>query len=276
MIENYGDQFRWFIGVVTQNVDPMQLGRVQVRIFGVHSDVEENLPNAQLPWATVMAPTTEGGTSGVGKMPQLLPGSHVVGFFMDGNLSQIPLILGTIPHIEIPSPMQVTKAKYAGVGYGFGQVDPSLARAAGLDRQTTSNTPQYPNNVSVAFIEQNIRAEARLRGIDEDVAVKAWKSEGYASYQSKIPRTGTGSYQGYEASFGPYQLFTGGGLGNDYESLTGRSLANDNTPEGVVKQIQFSLDQAIQKGWTPWYGPAKVGISSREGLSGATVKNNWR
>ena len=43
MIENYGDQFRGFIGVVTQNVDPMQLGRVQVRIYGVHPDVEENL-----------------------------------------------------------------------------------------------------------------------------------------------------------------------------------------------------------------------------------------
>ena len=175
MIENYGDQFRWFIGVVTQNVDPMQLGRVQVRIYGVHPDVEENLPNAQLPWATVMAPTTEGGTSGVGKMPQLLPGSQVVGFFMDGKTSQLPLILGTIPHIEIPSPMQVTQAKYAGVGYGIGQVDPSLARAAGLDTQTTSTKPQYPSNVSPAFIEQNIRAEARLRGIDEDVAVKVWK-----------------------------------------------------------------------------------------------------
>ena len=41
----YGDNARWFIGVATNNLDPLQLGRVQVRIFGIHSRRTIDIPN---------------------------------------------------------------------------------------------------------------------------------------------------------------------------------------------------------------------------------------
>tara|TARA_B000000609_G_scaffold154464_1_gene144160 strand:- start:4424 stop:5305 length:882 start_codon:yes stop_codon:yes gene_type:complete len=132
----YGDNARWFIGVATNNLDPLQLGRVQVRIFGIHSRRTIDIPNYSLPWATVLQPNTAGGTSGIGMMPQILPGAQVFGMFLDGETSQVPCILGVMPKIEIPSEQQLEKQQEKAIayeiGYGPGQVDPRLARAAGL------------------------------------------------------------------------------------------------------------------------------------------------
>ena len=108
-IENnyYGDDHRWFIGTVSSTADPLQLGRVQVRIIGVHSPRMEDIPSLKLPWANVLTPSTEGGVSGIGKMPQLQLGAKVVGFFLDGKQSQQPFVLGSFHSIEDPSPQQL-------------------------------------------------------------------------------------------------------------------------------------------------------------------------
>ncbi len=147
-MDHYGDNFRWFIGVVVNNLDPLELGRVQVRIFGTHSREQLNIPNNTLPWATVASPTISGGTSGIGPMPQLLPGAQVVGFFMDGKGSQLPLVIGSIPHIHIPSEQQLERMQKYSIGYGVGQVDPALARAAGLTTQGTSSPPNTLGNAA--------------------------------------------------------------------------------------------------------------------------------
>lgn len=108
-IENnyYGDDHRWFIGTVSSVADPLQLGRVQVRIYGVHSPRMEDIPSTKLPWANVLTPSTEGGVSGIGKMPQIQRGAKVVGFFLDGKQSQQPFVLGSFHSIEDPSPQQL-------------------------------------------------------------------------------------------------------------------------------------------------------------------------
>jgi len=147
-MDHYGDNFRWFIGVVVNNLDPLELGRVQVRIFGTHSREQLNIPNNTLPWATVASPTISGGTSGIGPMPQLLPGAQVVGFFMDGKGSQLPLVIGSIPHIHIPSEQQLERMQKYSIGYGVGQVDPALARAAGLTTQGTTSPPNTLGNAA--------------------------------------------------------------------------------------------------------------------------------
>lgn len=138
-MNQYGDDVRWFVAVATNNLDPLQLGRVQVRIYGIHSRNVTEIPNDSLPWATVLQPTTSGGTSGIGMMPQILPGAQVFGMFLDGKASQVPCILGVMPKIEIPSEQQLDKmqdkAIQYSIGYGEGQVDPRLAQAAGLTNQ---------------------------------------------------------------------------------------------------------------------------------------------
>lgn len=98
--EYYGDNIRWFVGIATNNKDPLRLGRIQVRIHGVHSNDVLDISNSDLPWAQVTVPGTEGGVSGFGKIPKIENGAQVFGMFMDGPSSQIPLVLGTIPRLE--------------------------------------------------------------------------------------------------------------------------------------------------------------------------------
>ena len=97
--EYYGDETRWFIGVVKNVKDPLQLGRVQVRIHGIHSELSSDIPDTDLPWAQTVVPVTEGGVSGQGANTGIKEQAQVFGIFLDGKNSQLPLVLGSIPKI---------------------------------------------------------------------------------------------------------------------------------------------------------------------------------
>lgn len=99
-MEFYGDHLRYFIGTVVDNVDPLKLDRVKVRIYGLHTKDTTLIPNADLPWAQVAIPVTEGGSSGLGANSQLKIRAQVIGIFLDGANSQLPLVIGSIPKIE--------------------------------------------------------------------------------------------------------------------------------------------------------------------------------
>lgn len=98
----YGDQVRWFTGLVVDINDPLKLGRIKVRIYGVHSDDKQAIPDDDLPWAQTVTPITEGGTTEWGNPLGVQPNAMVFGFFMDGQSSQLPLILGSMPKYEGP------------------------------------------------------------------------------------------------------------------------------------------------------------------------------
>ncbi len=92
-----GGQFAWFTGVVEDRFDPLEMNRVKVRCFGYHSENKSEVSTDDLPWATVMMPTTSSGTSGIGDTPHgLMEGSWVVGFFRDGPSAQDPIIMGSV------------------------------------------------------------------------------------------------------------------------------------------------------------------------------------
>lgn len=93
-IEYYGDQTRWFLGIVVNvDDDPLKLGRAQVRAFGVYDQIED----ADLPWAQVVVPITQGIHEGKGQNLGLLVGTQVFGIFLDGQNSQLPMVIGSIP-----------------------------------------------------------------------------------------------------------------------------------------------------------------------------------
>jgi hypothetical protein len=90
--------FIWFLGVVEDRQDPTKTGRLKVRALGHHTNNLELLPTADLPWASVVYPTTASGISGIGQSPSgLLEGSWVFGFFRDGNRRQEMVVLGSLP-----------------------------------------------------------------------------------------------------------------------------------------------------------------------------------
>ena len=43
--------FVWFLGVVEDRDDPIQLGRVRVRCYGYHTDDKSESPTKDLPFA---------------------------------------------------------------------------------------------------------------------------------------------------------------------------------------------------------------------------------
>lgn len=117
---------------------------------------------------------------------------------------------------------------------------------------------------TISEIEAYIRQAATQRGIDPDIAVRVAKSEGLAPgvWQSNVYRNGV-----REPSYGPFQLLMRDrGLGGAFQRATGRSAADPST---AFEQVDFALDQAARGGWGPWYGAAKVGIGTRDGLANA-------
>ncbi len=91
------DGFFLFVGVVEDIFDPLEIGRVRVRMFGYHDADKTVLPTGDLPWAMPIMPVTSASISGKGSAPVgVLQGAWVVGFFMDGADMQQPFIFGTI------------------------------------------------------------------------------------------------------------------------------------------------------------------------------------
>jgi hypothetical protein len=106
------DGFRWWIGQIPPvssmggQVDGVGWGnRFKVRIIGYHPYSEAELPNEDLPWAQCLIPTTAGsGAANVMTGVQLQPGDTVLGFFLDGDNAQIPVILATFGRtFSVPS-----------------------------------------------------------------------------------------------------------------------------------------------------------------------------
>ena len=99
-IDYYGDRTRWFLGTVVDIIDPEELGRIRVRIYGIHSENKTDIPDADLPWAQVVLPITQGGTNGLGNNLGIQIDSLVFGIFLDGANSQLPLVVGSLPKLE--------------------------------------------------------------------------------------------------------------------------------------------------------------------------------
>ena len=105
------DGFHWWIGQVTdpkkgkwdnslekkqaENGEPIYSHRCRVRIVGYHGCGDE-LPDDKLPMAHILMPPNVSTTGGRGESTQYQGGEVVVGFFMDGEDAQQPVIFGTL------------------------------------------------------------------------------------------------------------------------------------------------------------------------------------
>lgn len=141
----------FFVGVIENNLDKSNQGRVQVRAFGVHGDNTE-IPTKLLPWAICVA-----GNYDVNHTPPPI-NSFVFGMFLDGSEGQHPMVLGIIPgqYLEIHNPktagwgivppFEPEILSAMGAPRDIGQVQKSkLVRGEDLD--TTYIERQYANAV---------------------------------------------------------------------------------------------------------------------------------
>jgi hypothetical protein len=137
----YGDQIRWFVGDVTSISDPLQMGRVRVRVTGIHQNNEQEIPSDNLPWAQTVVPVTQGGTKGLGNILGIQVGARVFGIFMDGMNSQLPLVLGSMPKYED--------------GSAGDRSTPQLARGTNTITKTPDTVTSEPNSPYAAVYPHN-------------------------------------------------------------------------------------------------------------------------
>ena len=98
------DGFTWWIGKIApieaqgKQVSGDGWGnRFKVRIIGYHPRNKSELKDIDLPWAIALLPATAGtGGANKGQSVRYRPGDSVVGFFIDGNNAQVPVIMGAL------------------------------------------------------------------------------------------------------------------------------------------------------------------------------------
>lgn len=149
------DGFFWWVGEVEDNEDPMELGRVKVRVLGYYTNVRGGtvsaLPTDDLPWATVLQHTSQAGNDGQGESSgQLQPGAIVMGFFMDGENAQMPIVIGVLRVNKASDSRDLSTFVFTGEklepGTGVNPASLPVSNPTG----TTFKRPG-PNNNSVAI-----------------------------------------------------------------------------------------------------------------------------
>ena len=104
----FDGKFHWWFGVVEERddstaLDGYKLGRVRVRVMGLHSpfrnednDNGEGIPTNKLHWAYPMMPINSASMNGIGESPTgIVEGTNVFGFSRDGDNYQELIIMGT-------------------------------------------------------------------------------------------------------------------------------------------------------------------------------------
>ena len=150
------DGFNWFVGVVEDRNDPQKAGRVKVRCVGHHTEDIQDIPTADLPWASVMMPVTAGGNSGIGFSPHfLIEGTWVVGFFRD-PAKQEPIIMGTLPGVNTSVTTNFTVASSSTSG---GQSTKGGFKDQGIETKPVGNQGVvYPTALYVDKADTNVIA----------------------------------------------------------------------------------------------------------------------
>lgn len=161
----------WFEGVVEDRHDPEGLFRVRVRVFGLYSENRALIPTDHLHWSQVMHPTTSAAVNGIGQTPSFVEGTHVIGFFRDGDNYQDPVILGTIAGFSTELPKNT----------GF--YDPNLVypKKEYIGEQDTSRHARN-NKISETITQKKI--DSRVTGMkvpDGDI------SQPEVPYNAKYP-----------------------------------------------------------------------------------------
>jgi len=184
------DGFIWWIG---QIVDQTQWGgnfpehptsttevqkgfgfRYKVRIMGYHTASQADLPNEDLPWASVLLPVTAGVSGGGMSTPNLRQGDFVQGYFMDGEDAQQPVIMGVLGYNQYTDilknpPEDVSFAPFSGFTvkdqipqYSLPLKENQTTKAKAEEVKTKSDS-NYKE-----VLESTIRAQTTDSGADKE------------------------------------------------------------------------------------------------------------
>jgi hypothetical protein len=196
---NPEQKFYVWIGVVEDRNDPLKLRIFRVRIFGHHSENKQQVPTENLNWAHPVLPLNNPNPYAPKE------GDKVIGFFMDGNDAQFPIMLGVMPNIPVNKQNST-----------FGFNDPTDG----------SKSPSKPDSMGEG-------KGPYPRVIDEPTTPRVARNESMdkSQYQVKMDKIIKGSPESPEKAKTKYPY------NNVYESESGHLLEFDDTPEAERVQI---------------------------------------
>jgi hypothetical protein len=215
----------WFTGVIEDRMDPLELGRVKVRIFGLHTDDVSKISTNDLPWSHVMMPVNSASISGVGITPTgLVEGSWVVGFFADGENAQDPIIMGSLPgkHTQTVDELKAFKNFNGAYPRWYNETDVSkVARDTWKDH--ASYATRYVSRVT--GVEKSTKANLNTVAINPE-------EETRGTWDEPEPRDGIGGLYPYVHT---YETETG--IVKEYDDTPNASRIHEFHPAGTFYEI---------------------------------------
>ena len=263
------DNFIWWHGVVENTSDPLFLGRVRVRVFGFHTEDKIELPTDSLPWAYPMQPITSAALSGIGTTPTgLLVGSHVFGFFRDGDDAQDPVVIGSFGGVPVRS---------ADINVGFN--DPSGKYPA---KSSDVENKIFPIGVSVVGEQDTNRLGRNNDSEQMKIAIPAFKAQ---TVQTNIPSTP--DIQGgtkWSEPITPYAAqypknhvrYTESGLIEEWDDTPGAERIHQYHNSGTFTEVGNGwttnpdgtrVQRVVGDDYEIIHGNKKIHISGKEGLN---------
>ena len=196
------DGFRWWIGQVApedaQGDQINQIGntwgsRVKVRIYGYHPPNETELANDDLPWAQVLlSPQGGSGKANRARSLRISPGDIVMGFFLDGDDAQLPVILGMFANTpdyyggtsEYTSPFEPF------TGY-TSKIKPNpdfIAKNEGGDsNQSSQKSPRFATKEIIEDLNEKLeKGEAQLKQLVDSGEIQQSLSNASTELQNVI------------------------------------------------------------------------------------------
>lgn len=153
------DGFRWWVGQIppeSSHGDQINGGgwgnRFKVRIMGYHPNDETELPNKDLPWAQCLLSTTDGtGAGNNSTSVKISPGDVVLGFFLDGDNAQIPIIMGCFGRTAAVGTGDYKNPFQPFTGYTDKVKKPNGTLKASQANESNSESQKSPRHVSPAL-----------------------------------------------------------------------------------------------------------------------------
>ena len=168
------DTFTWWVGEVEEIRDPAELGRIKVRILGWYTGNREGqaylkeVPSEILPWATVLLPTDQPQTKSAGTTTELQPGAWVLGFFLDGEEAQLPVVMGAFRGFSQEKSDGATTIADATAAV---ELETDTPQQTDLTNMNARSGNSFPKNENTPATLEGAQEEARGAGINMAEAV---------------------------------------------------------------------------------------------------------
>ena len=221
--------FKPFTGVIEQadddDTDPLKLGRVRVRVHGYHNSDTDHVPTNSLPWAHVTYNDSK-------RMSVPTNGEWVIGFFLDGEEAQKPIIIGTLPGINDVEP---STSKWARNDDGSTGVSDATQYTKKTTQHTGTDITEPSNNYGAVYPHNKVieTTSGHLIEIDDTPDKERihiyHKSGSFSEFHqdgTKVDKTEKDKYtitlgKEYIAVTGDYKIEGGGGSEFKINGTTG-------------------------------------------------------